>query len=114
MTNLLIALAGLIILSLALVPIIGAWLRSRLAGVPVLLLSDYRGSELSDWLDAVPHVVLLHAGIPAAEATIVAREFWQAIGSGKDPQAALEEALAHCAPETSRWVEGRFGESVRA
>ena len=29
MTNLLIALAGLIILSLALVPIIGAWLRSR-------------------------------------------------------------------------------------
>lgn len=29
MTNLLIALAGLIILSAALVPIIGAWLRSR-------------------------------------------------------------------------------------
>ena len=29
MTNLLIALAGLIILSLALAPIIGAWLRSR-------------------------------------------------------------------------------------
>ena len=29
MTNLLIALAGPIILSLALVPIIGAWLRSR-------------------------------------------------------------------------------------
>ena len=29
MTNLLIALAGLVILSLALAPIIGAWLRSR-------------------------------------------------------------------------------------
>jgi hypothetical protein len=33
-TNLLIALAGLIILSLALVPIIGAWLRSRQPKTP--------------------------------------------------------------------------------
>ena len=32
--NLLIALAGLIILSAALVPIIGAWLRSRQPQVP--------------------------------------------------------------------------------
>ena len=34
MTNLLIALAGLIILSAALAPIIGAWLRSRQPQVP--------------------------------------------------------------------------------
>ena len=34
MTNLLIALAGLIILSAALVPIIGAWLRSRQPEAP--------------------------------------------------------------------------------
>ena len=34
MTNLLIALAGLIILSLALAPIIGAWLRSRQPEAP--------------------------------------------------------------------------------
>ena len=52
----------------------------RLAGVPVLLLSDYHGAELGVWLDVVPHVVLLHTGIAAAEATVVAREFWQAIG----------------------------------
>ena len=34
MTNLLIALAGLFILSLALAPIIGAWLRSRQPEAP--------------------------------------------------------------------------------
>ncbi len=91
-----------------------AWLGSRLAGVPVLLLTDYRGTELGDWLDAVPHVVLLHEGIAAEEATIVSREFWQGIGSGKDPQAALEAALNCCAAETRRWVEGRFAESIEA
>jgi hypothetical protein len=80
----------------------------------VLLLSDYCGEELGDWLEVVPHVVLLHAGIAPAEATVVAREFWQAIGSGQEPPAALEAALAHCTPETRRWVEGRFAESVPA
>ncbi|MFN8469186.1 MAG: hypothetical protein U0X20_26760 [Caldilineaceae bacterium] len=90
------------------------WLRRQLAGVPVLLLSDYRGEELGDWLEVVPHVVLLHAGIAAAEATVVAREFWQGIGSGQEPPAALEAALAHCTAETRRLVESRFAQSVPA
>lgn len=89
-----------------------AWLRRRLAGVPVLLLSDYHGEELGDWLEVVPHVVLLHAGIAAEEATIVAREFWQGIGSGKEPPAALEEALACCTAETRQLVAGRFAQPV--
>lgn len=90
------------------------WLRTRLAGVPVLLLTDYRGAELGDWLEVVPHVVLLHEGIAPEEATVVAREFWQAIGSGQEPPAALEAALAHCTAETRRLVEGRSAESVPA
>lgn len=86
------------------------WLRSHLPGVQVMLLTNYRGADLGDWLDTVPHVVLLHAGIPPKEATSFAREFWQGIGTGKDPEAALEAALSHCAPDTTRWVAARFAE----
>ena len=90
------------------------WLHHQLTGVPVLLLSDYRGETLGDWLEVVPHVVLLHEGIAPAEATILAREFWQRIGTGQEPPAALEEALAHCTAETRRLVKSRFAEPVPA
>ena len=90
------------------------WLHHQLTGVPVLLLSDYRGETLGDWLEVVPHVVLLHEGIAPAEATILAREFWQRIGTGQQPPAALEEALACCTAETRQRVEGRFTEPVPA
>ncbi len=89
----------------------GAWLRKRLAGVQVLVLSDYGGGTRGEWLDAVPHVVLVHEGIAGEEVTGFVREFWQRIGVGKEPQAAFEEALG-CAAEARRWVEGRFGEAV--
>ena len=41
----------------------GAWLRKRLDGVQVLVLSDYRGEEQGEWLRVVPHAVLLRTGI---------------------------------------------------
>lgn len=89
----------------------GAWLRQQLAGVQVLVLNDYRGGTRGEWLEVVPHVVLMHEGIGGEEVTAFVREFWQGIGLGKEPQAAFEEALG-CAVEARRWVEGRFAEEV--
>jgi hypothetical protein len=83
----------------------GAWLCKRLAGVRVLLLSDYRGEEQGDWLGAVPHVVLLRTGIGAEEATVLVRKFWEGIGLEKEPAAALEEAIGCCAMEVRPLVK---------
>jgi hypothetical protein len=76
----------------------GAWLRKRLAGVRVLVLSDYRGEERGDWMEVVPHVVVLREGICAEDKARLARQFWSSIGLAKEPAVALEEAMECCAP----------------
>ena len=83
----------------------GAWLCKRLAGVQVLVLSDYRGEEQGEWLGVVPHAVLLRTGIGAEEATVLVRKFWEGIGLEKEPAMALEEAIGCCAMEVRQLVE---------
>ncbi len=83
----------------------GAWLCKRLDGVQVLVLSDYRGEEQGEWLETVPHVVLLRTGIGAEEATVLVRKFWEGIGLGKEPAVALEEAIGCCAMEMRPFLE---------
>ena len=89
----------------------GAWLSERLQGVQVLLLiagegsaNDALGDELGDWLGVVPHVICVSEEIGAEDAAVLTQHFWQGIGSGLEPGAALDAALQYCPPAVGELV----------
>jgi len=82
----------------------GDWLSERLLGVRVMLLAGCEGDRVGDWLGVVPHVVTLAEEIAHEDAAALTQHFWCAIGRGLAPDAALDSALAHCAPVVSEYV----------
>jgi hypothetical protein len=82
----------------------GSWLSERLGGVRVLLLACCRGDSVGDWLGVVPYVVSLREDAGRAEVALLAQHFWQGIGLGQEPGAALEAALRRCPPILSEYV----------
>jgi hypothetical protein len=82
----------------------GDWLSERLLGVQVLLLAGCHGDRLGDWLGVVPHVVTLDEAIGHDDAAVLCEHFWTGIGKGDGPAAALDAALAACAPVVGEYV----------
>lgn len=82
----------------------GNWLSERLLGVRVLLLACCQGDSLGDWLGVVPYVVSLREDVPHEDVVLLAQHFWQGIGLGQEPGAALDGALAFCPPALSEYV----------
>lgn len=82
----------------------GDWLSERLLGVQVLLLAGCHGDRIGDWLGVVPHVVTLDAAIGHDDAAVLCEHFWTGIGRGETPAAALQAALAACAPVVGEYV----------
>lgn len=76
------------------------WLRRRLPGIRVLLLTDWASigtdAEPPPWFACVPHIVTVAAGAHPADVAALAAHFWRAIGAGEPADAALAAALAHC------------------
>ena len=58
----------------------GSWLSQRLSGVRILLLAAWEGDGSGDWLQAVPHVITLRAGIAHEDAAVLTQRFWHNIG----------------------------------
>ena len=58
----------------------GSWLSQQLSGVRILLLAAWEGDGSGDWLQAVPHVITLRAGIAPADAAVLTQRFWHNIG----------------------------------
>ncbi len=85
-------------------PVDGAWLSERLEGVRVLLLASCASDGIGDWLEVVPYVVSVSEEISHADAAVLARHFWQGIGSGEEPGAALDHALERCMPAVGEYV----------
>jgi hypothetical protein len=52
---------------------------------------DQQPEESKLWV--VPHVVLLREGLCVEDKALLARKFWSAIGLGKEPPVAWEEAM---------------------
>jgi len=73
-------------------------------GVQVLLLAGCHGDRIGDWLGVVPHVVTLDEAIGHDDAAVLCEHFWSGIGSGEAPAAALQAALAACAPVVGEYV----------
>jgi hypothetical protein len=85
-------------------PVDGNWLSEQLEGVCVLLLASCESDRIGEWLGVVPYVITLSEDIPHADAAALARHFWQGIGLGKEPGAALDEALGQCPPAVGEYV----------
>jgi|GEM_PF-1970863 len=82
----------------------GNWLSERMAGVRLLLLSGCHSHNLPAWVYPVPQVITIAAGISPTDAAALTLHFWCAIGRGIAPPAALDDAVAHCAPVVSHYV----------
>ena len=82
----------------------GTWLRQRLPGVRIMLLAAWEGDGAGDWLQVVPHVITLRAGISREDAAVLTQRFWHNIGLDLAPGPALDEALAHCSPAAGEYV----------
>jgi len=82
----------------------GGWLRPRLAGIQLLLLTCWSGSHDGGWLPAVPFVVTLDERMGKEDAAAFCRAFWRQIGWGQEPGAALEETLSQCSPRVNQSV----------
>ena len=82
----------------------GNWLSERLSGVNVMLLAGCSGESVGDWLGVVPHVVTLGEEISHEDAAALTQYFWQGIGLGEEPGAALDAALGHCPPAVAEYV----------
>jgi hypothetical protein len=86
----------------------GEWLRKRLKGIEVLVLAHYRGEGDPGWAQGVPCVITVEAGMDEVERTEFTRGFWEAIGGGADPEAALETALGLCTADVQACVRRRW------
>ena len=82
----------------------GNWLSERLFGVRIMLLASCRGDSVGDWLGVVPHVITLSEEITHEDAAVLTQHFWQGIGSGLEPGAALDAALQYCPPAVGELV----------
>ena len=82
----------------------GEWLSERLLGVQVLLLAGCQGDRIGDWLGVVPFVITIDAAIGHDDAAVLCEHFWMGIGQGLAPNAALDAALAACAPVVAEYV----------
>ena len=82
----------------------GEWLSERLLGVQVLLLAGCQGDRIGDWLGVVPFVITIDAAIGHDDAAVLCEHFWMGIGQGLTPNAALDAALAACAPVVAEYV----------
>ena len=69
-----------------------------------MLLAGCQGDRVGDWLGVVPYVVTLAEDITHADAALLTQHFWMGIGRGLSADAALDAALAHCAPVVSEYV----------
>ena len=82
----------------------GDWLSEQLMGVQVLLLAGCQSDRIGDWLGVVPYVVTLNEAIGHNDAAVLCEHFWTGIGRGEGPTAALDAALAACAPVVEEYV----------
>lgn len=80
------------------------WLCPPAQRVRVLLLASCEDDRIADWLGVVPYVISLSDELPTEDAAALAQHFWRGIGLGKEPGAALDEALAQCPPAVGECV----------
>ena len=57
-----------------------------------------------DWLGVVPYAISVNEAIGAEDAAVLTQHFWQGIGSGLEPGAALDDALRYCPPAVGELV----------
>jgi hypothetical protein len=86
----------------------GNWLSERLQGVRVLLHLGNCSEDIGDWLGVVPYVITVAEDIAPADAAVLTEHFWYNIGAGRDPAAALDDALAYCSPAVAEYVVRRW------